>query len=118
MAKEATLGSRVDAVHSVLDPIASRSRTTAAMDTVEGARVIASGGRDLSPAQRVALAAGESGAKLSGAHAETTLLNHAAQNGLAPTRMSVSRNICPACKESIEKAGGMLTSPTTVIWPR
>jgi hypothetical protein len=45
-----SLEARAKAVHSVLDPIAQRSRTTAALSTREGQTVLASGGRDLSPA--------------------------------------------------------------------
>jgi RHS repeat-associated protein len=112
------LGARVDVVHGVLDPIAAGRRTTAALDTFQGTRVLAAGGRDLSPAQRAAMAPGEVAAKLSGAHAEVTALQHATQNGLTPAQMAVSRTICPACRATIEESGGRLTSPTTAIWPR
>jgi hypothetical protein len=47
-----------------------------------------------------------------------TALDHAAQNGLAPSQMGVSRPICPTCKAAIESSGGTLTSPTTAVWPR
>ncbi|PKQ18861.1 MAG: hypothetical protein CVT66_11855 [Actinobacteria bacterium HGW-Actinobacteria-6] len=112
------VGARVEAVHGALDPIAAGRRTTAALDTVEGTRVLAAGGRDLSPAQRALMVPGEVGAKLPGAHAEVTALQHAAQNGLTPAEMAVSRTICPTCRAAIEQSGGQLTSPTTAIWPR
>ncbi len=112
------IGARVEAVHGALDPIAAGRRTTAALDTVEGTRVIAAGGRDLSPAQRALMAPGEVAAKLPGAHAEVTALQHAAQNGLTPAQMAVSRTICPTCRAAIEQSGGQLTSPTTAIWPK
>jgi len=116
--EKASLISRVDEVHSALDPIAAKNRTTAAMDTEEGTRVLAAGGRDLSPAQRALLTPDEVAAKLPDAHAETTLLNYATQNDLTPTEMAVSRQICPACRAAIEQSGGQLTSPTTAVWPR
>jgi hypothetical protein len=112
------LGARVDQVHGALDPIAAGRRTTAGLDTVEGTRVLASGGRDLTPAQRALMAPGEAAAKLPGAHAEVTALQHAAQNGLTPAQMAVSRKICPACRAAIEQSGGQLTSSTTATWPR
>lgn len=112
------VGARVEAVHGALDPIAAGRRTTAALDTVEGTRVLAAGGRDLSPAQRALMAPGEVAAKSPGVHAEITALQHAEQHGLTPAEMAVSRAICPSCKAAIEQSGGQLTSPTTAIWPR
>jgi RHS repeat-associated protein len=112
------IGTRVEAMHGVLDPIAAGRRTTAALDTAEGTRVLAAGGRDLSKAQRALMVPGEVAAKLPGAHAEVTALQHAAQNGLTPAQMAVSRTICPTCRAAIEQSGGQLTSPTTAIWPR
>ena len=112
------IGARVGEIHGVLDPIAAGRRTTAALDTIEGTRVLASGGRDLSPAQRALMAPGEVAAKLPGAHAEVTALQHAAQNGMTPAQMAVSRAICPACRTAIEQSGGQLTSSTTATWPR
>jgi len=114
----AALSSRVSALHGALDPIAAGRRTTAALDTAEGTRVLASGGRDLSPAQRALLGPGEVAARSPGAHAEITTLEHAAQNGLAPSQMAVSRTICPECRAAIERSGGRLTSPTTAEWLR
>lgn len=112
------LAARVEAVHGALDPIAATRRTTAALDTAEGTRILAAGGRDLSPAQRVVLAPGEVASKLPGAHAEVTALANAEKNGLTPTEMAVSRKICSVCQAAIEKSGGFLTSLTTAIWPR
>ena len=109
------ISARVEAVHGALDPIAAGRRTTAALDTVEGTRILAAGGRDLSPAQRALMAPGEVAAKLPGAHAEATALRHAAQAGLTPAQMAVSRTICPTCRAAIEQSGGQLTSPTTAI---
>jgi hypothetical protein len=112
------LGARVDEIHGALDPIAASRRTTAGLDTVEGARVLAAGGRDLSPAQRALMTHGESAARMPGAHAEVTALRHASQNGLTPSQMVVSRPICPTCRSAIEQSGGHVTSPTTAVWPK
>jgi hypothetical protein len=114
----AGLAARVKAVHGALDPIAAAQRTTAVLDTIQGTRVLAAGGKDLTPAQRALMTHGEVAARLPGAHAEVTALQHAAQNGLTPAEMAVSRTICSACKAAIEESGGQLTSPTTAIWPR
>ncbi len=51
----ASLTSRANTVHGALDPIAASRRTTAVLETTDGSRIIASGGRDLSPAQRAVL---------------------------------------------------------------
>ena len=72
-----SLASRVESIHDALDPIAKNHRTTAGLDTIEGTRLIGSGTRDLSPAQRAALAAGEVAAKMPKAHAEVTVLETA-----------------------------------------
>jgi RHS repeat-associated protein len=52
---EIPLATRVNQIHSVLDPIAQNSRTTAILETYEGTRVIGSGARDLSLQQKAAL---------------------------------------------------------------
>jgi RHS repeat-associated protein len=117
IAARETLASRVESVHAALDPIAQTRRTTAGLDTTDGTRILAAGGRDLSPAQRATLAHGEAAGRLPGAHAEVTLLRHAAANGLSPAQMAVSRAICPACAAKIEQSGGRLTSQTTAEWP-
>jgi RHS repeat-associated protein len=117
-ALEKGIGNRVEAVHGALDPIAAGRRTTAVLDTAEGTRVLAAGGRDLSPAQRALMTHGEVAAKLPGAHAEVTALRHAAQNRLTPTQMVTSRIICPSCRVAIEQSGGQLTGSKTAIWPR
>jgi RHS repeat-associated protein len=113
----AALVDRAQEIHSALNPIAQEMRTTAALDT-SGARVIAAGGRDLTPAQRALVGEGEVAAKLPGAHAEVTALQYAAQNGLTPQAIGVTRAICPACQAAIRASGGTLTSPTTAVWPR
>ncbi|HZM98110.1 MAG TPA: RHS repeat-associated core domain-containing protein, partial [Pyrinomonadaceae bacterium] len=117
-ARARALAGRAQQVHEVLDPIAQEMRTTAAMATREGKTVVGGGAaKDLTKAQRAALGPGEVAAKLPGAHAEVTVMNHAAENGLTPTAIGVTRDICPVCAAAIESTGGMLTGPRTAIWP-
>ncbi len=111
----AALEARAGEVHSVLDPIAARQRTTAVLRT-SGEDIVAGGARDLNPAQRAALRPGETAARLPGAHAEVTALRAAEGSGVTPRAMGVSRRICPNCQTAIEESGGRLTSPTTATW--
>lgn len=91
--------------------------TTEVLETKEGTRMAAGGTRDLSPAQRAALQPGEVAAKLPKAHAEVTALDHAAKNGLTPSRISTSNKICPDCARAVERSGGKVTHPKTATWP-
>ena len=111
------LVSRANEVHSALHPITQEMRTTAVLET-NGGRIVAGGGADLAPAQRALLGPSEVAAKLPGAHAEITALEHAAQSGLTPQAIGVTRTICPECEAAIRASGGTLTSPTTAVWPR
>ncbi|MFT4703648.1 MAG: tRNA(Arg) A34 adenosine deaminase TadA [Bradymonadia bacterium] len=111
------LTERAHQIHIALDPIARDMRTTTVLSTDAG-RVVAAGGRDLNPAQRAVLEAGEVAARLPGAHAEVTAITHAQQAGVAPRFIAVTRAICPNCAAAIEASGGTLTSPTTAVWPR
>lgn len=110
------LVNRANEIHSALNPIAREMRTTAVLET-NGGRVVAGGGPDLTPAQRALLGPGETAARLPGAHAEVTALRHAAQNGLTPQAIGVTRTICPECEAAIKATGGTLINPTTGIWP-
>lgn len=110
------LAQRASQVHEVLDPIAQNMRTTAALATT-AETIIAGGARDLSPAQRAALGAGEVAARFPGAHAEVTALEHAAGSGLLPRALAVTRDICPSCAVAIERVGGVLTGARTAEWP-
>ena len=111
------LSARANEVHSVLHPIAQQMRTTAALATDEGTTIIGGGASDLTPPQRAILGPGEMASALPGEHAEITVLQAASDNGLTPRALGVTRTICPACQAAIEESGGILTSPTTAIWP-
>jgi uncharacterized protein RhaS with RHS repeats len=111
------LANRASQIHEILDPIAKNQRTTAVLQTDAG-NIIAGGARDLTPAQRALMGAGEVAAKQAGAHAEITALNAAQRLGASPQAMAVTRAICTQCAAAIESAGGKLTSPTTAVWPK
>jgi hypothetical protein len=108
---------RARQVHGVLDQIAQIRRTTAVLDTSAG-RIVASGVRDLTPAQCAKLLEGEIVAKLDKAHAEVTALEAARAHGATPRALAATTNICPQCAKEIKASGGILTSLTTAVWPR
>ena len=110
------LAERAAQIHGALDPIAQGMRTTAALETNAG-RIIGGGGRDLIPAQRALLGPGEIAAQAPGADAEITVLAQAARMGATPFALAVTRTICPSCAAAIRASGGVLTTPTTAIWP-
>lgn len=115
--KTASLASDAQEIHGALDPIAQGRRTTAVLSTKTGEKIAASGGVDPVPAQRGVVASlGAQSAKLSGAHAEITALNHAQKAGLAPDALAVTRPICPNCAAAIRVSGGTVTSGTTATW--
>jgi hypothetical protein len=110
------IAKRVDEIHSVLDTKAARHRTTGVLETTDGTRIVAGGVRDLSPAQRAALADGEIAAKQSGAYAEITALDKAAELGLSPSALATSWDICPDCANAIRNLGGVIIDARTAIW--
>ncbi len=116
-ARVAALATRAREIHSTLDEVAQGMRTTAVLETHAG-RIVASGGRDLDPVQRAMLNQGEFDAMLPRTHAEITALEYASKNGMRPQALAVTRKICPDCVTAIERSGGILTSPTTAIWPK
>jgi Cytidine and deoxycytidylate deaminase zinc-binding region len=111
------LAERAKGIHSVLDEIAQQQRTTAVLETDVG-RIIASGGQDLNPLQKAILGRGEIAAKAPRVHAEITALDKAAIIGATPSKLAVTRAICPQCAAVIESRGGRSTSPTTAVFPR
>ncbi|SIG93513.1 Uncharacterised protein [Mycobacteroides abscessus subsp. abscessus] len=105
--------------HSALDSIAQNMRTTGAMSTREGTDLIASGKRDLTPAQRALVQPGEQLAKNPSLHAETTLIEAAKAAGLTPQQIAVTRLICPGCTTAIVETGGeILPGGLGAVWPK
>jgi hypothetical protein len=45
------------------------------------------------------------------------VLQEARRMGATPLEMAVTRIICPPCASAIEKSGGVLTGPTSAMWP-
>jgi len=110
------LASQAQQVHEVLDPIAQRMRTTAALRT-EAGDIVGGGARDLNPAQRAAaLRQGMTPARLPGAHAEVTVVEHAESAGLTPKALEATRDFCPACRAYLESKGAQITGPRSAVW--
>jgi hypothetical protein len=115
-AEAARLQTRADVIHGALDPGAQNGRATAVLSTDTDQDILASGGRDPSPAQRRLAVDGDILAKEDGVHAELTALNEAVGRGLTPQQLAASRPICPGCQTQLESAGARITSPTTARW--
>jgi hypothetical protein len=64
----------------------------------------------LRPAQRAMLNPGEVEATGAG-HAETTVLNHALNNGIDISNIGASRPICENCYLNIQQSGANATTP-------
>ncbi|MBT1001633.1 hypothetical protein KIH31_03370 [Paenarthrobacter sp. DKR-5] len=97
-------------------PIEQNSRTAAVLSTDEGSDILASGGRDLSQAQKAMAQDGDIIARLPKSHAEVTAVRGAEAEGLTPKAIGVSRPICAACRTFLEESGATITSPTTAAW--
>ena len=91
---------------------------TAVLSTLEGVDVLASGIRDLSPAQRALANEGDILGRLPGEHAEITAMDAASKAGLNPSQMAVSRIICSSCREAIWANGGEVSEDLLrAYWP-
>jgi len=116
------LAQRASEIHSALHPIGQAQRTTSVLGALDrsgrAVDVIASGARDLSPAQRALAKAGDILGKLPGKHAEITNLVTAGRNGLRPVALVATRDFCARCIEAVQKAGGVIVDPRTAVWPR
>jgi RHS repeat-associated protein len=91
-------------VHGALDPIAKRTRTTAAGLGTDGSVIVGSSRPTLTPAQRAALRPGETAARGPG-HAEATVVNAAKKAGVKIDGIAVSRPPCPSCAELLKREG-------------
>lgn len=115
----AKLTAKADDVHAVLDPIASKQRTTAALSTKEGTSIVGGGARDLNPAQvTVATQDGAQVARSSGAHAEVTVVEYAREKGLSPQVIVAARNFCDRCTSFLESEGATIVGPRTARWDK
>jgi RHS repeat-associated protein len=100
----ASLTSRANTIHGALDPIAQSMRTTAVVQTADGATFVGSSQKLLSPAQRALLQPGEVAAQGAG-HAEMTAVRAAEAAGQTPVAVGVSRTPCAACAAELAKKG-------------
>ena len=112
---------RAREIHAVLDPIAKKQRTTAVLECTDAigqrVRVLASGTRDLSPAQRALKSSGEVLASSPTAHAEVTALGHAQNNNLTPEAIAATRNFCASCIGQLRNAGASSIKKRIAVWP-
>jgi hypothetical protein len=100
------------------DLIAQKQRVTTVMSTKEGPDVIASGKRDLNPAQREVAGPGDVLGKNGDLHAETTAMEAAQKAGLTPARIATSAPICPNCETAITNSGGVINADRFgAVWP-
>src|SRR6266542_2416735 len=125
LAGEARLISQL--THGFLDDIAATQRVTATLIArLDGQliRIVGSGARDLTPAQRAFVEAmGWTTAKFAG-HAEETVLAKAAELGAKPVLLAIyggGKNLAlPICEKicipAITRAGGKLINPWIAIW--
>ena len=109
----AELPQRAKDIHGALKPV-TQKRTTAATATVTNADgttqvLVASSEKNLRPAQRAAMRAGETAVSGAG-HAEQTIINAAAANGQTVEAIAASRPICPSCAAAIKKVGAEAVS--------
>jgi RHS repeat-associated protein len=110
---DVSLATRAQQIQGTLSP-ATQSRTTTAVasaTTAEGnaTTLVASSEKILRPSQIAALKPGE--VPVSGVgHAETTILNHAATNGIQVNAVAASRPICAGCATAINNAGAVPAS--------
>lgn len=88
------------------------------MSTTEGVDILASGVRDLDPAQRALAGEDDLLARLPGEHAEITAMDAASKAGLTPSQMAVSRTICSDCAQVIMANGGEISYDWLgAVWP-
>ena len=55
---------------------------------------------------------------IAGVDAEIAALEYAKGVGAVPQFIAASRPFCPSCRDEIEGRGGLITSPTTAVFPR
>lgn len=99
----------------------TQKRTTTATAIVRNADgttqvVVASSEKNLRPAQRAAMRAGETAVSGVG-HAERTIINAAAANGQTVEAVAASRPICPSCAAAIKNVGAEALSALKRILP-
>jgi len=109
-----SLAARADAIQGLLPGFTQTKTTTAAARAIASdgnpVTLVASSEYSLRPAQRAGLNPGEIAVSGQG-HAEQTILNHAAANGMTVNQIAASRPICANCATAINNAGATATTP-------
>lgn len=117
-ASVATLEVRAKEIQGVLSPRTQNATTTAVASatSAEGraTTLVASSENSLRKEQLAALKPGEVAVSGKG-HAEVTILNHAATNGMQVSAVAASRPICVGCATAINNAGAVPASPLKII---
>jgi RHS repeat-associated protein len=109
---------RAKEIQGVLSPRTQNATTTAVASatTAEGraTTLVASSENSLRKEQLATLKPGEVAVSGKG-HAEVTILNHAATNGIQVNAVAASRPICVGCATAISNAGAIPASPLKII---
>jgi hypothetical protein len=101
-------------IAGMVEPFAQRFRTVSALRTSKGTYVAGSGDEDLEPGQQNAVTAIGASRVPS---AEIAALDYARSRGEFPQFIASFRPFCPECRKEIEGRGGLITSPTTAVFP-
>jgi hypothetical protein len=105
-------------IASLVKPFAQKFRTVSVLKTPTGTFIAGSGDVELEPDQRDAVgAAGATEVPVAGIHAEIAALDYAKSRGELPQFIGASRPFCPPCRTELESRGGLITSPTTAVFP-
>jgi hypothetical protein len=110
------LDDRATEVHSKLDDIEFRNRTTGVMST-DGGDIIGAGAHDLKAVQRKMSHSDEIVAVSPGVHAEITLLDEAGVRTLEPEAIVTTWNFCPECLDELKEAGAVIVDPRAALFP-
>jgi hypothetical protein len=106
-------------IAKLIEPFAWNFRTVSVLQTSKGIIVAPSGEVELEEDQiAAAKAAGATDIAAGGVDAEVAALEYAKSMGGAPQFIAASRPFCPSCREAIRGRGGLITSPTTAVFPR
>jgi hypothetical protein len=107
-------------ISGLVDSFAQTRRVVAVLQTSRGTFVAGSGNVQLEDAQRKAvISIGATRVPAAGVDAEIAALKYAKDKDLGePQFIAASIPFCPGCRKAIEGAGGLITSPTTAVFPR
>jgi hypothetical protein len=107
-------------ISGLVDSFAQTRRVVAVLQTSRGTLVAGSGNVQLEDAQRKAvIGAGATRVPAAGVDAEIAALKYAEDQHMGePQFIAASIPFCAGCRKAIQGAGGLITSPTTAVFPR